>query len=284
MTTKIHTHRGHCQLCASIQAISVTTGRIAEHGYTRAGGYFSGSCPGSLLMNLHVSRDEADSRIKTARVEARLRRSTALRYQNRTDHPEEVWNGAYKLVRDFGKERRGDGLTREGARWCPLKSEEVFVPWADATPEFQEKGRIYAINSLLQRAEACESYANTLEKWADKIMGKVDPYLVSDLEPRDWEVGDVVRIGGKKGYDATVEAVEMKPYSTFGWRKGRNEIDVKHVRVTKPAITEKRVSEKAGGYVIREAQPAKTRWVAMRDIKDRKPNELVEELKKDGLL
>lgn len=284
MTTKIHTHRGHCQLCASIQAINVNTGIIAEHGYTRVGGYFNGSCPGSKVMNLHVSRSEADSRIKTARMEARVRRSTALEYQNRMEHPEEVWSGAYRVVRDFLKEAHGDVFARGGARWCPLKQVEVEVLWDDATPEFQEKGRVRAIGWMLERAETCERYANTLEKWADRITGKVDPYLVSDLEPRDWEVGDTVRIGGKKGYDAVVEAVEIKPYSTFGWRRGRNEIDVKHVRVTKPAITEKRASEKVGGYVIREAHSAKTLWVAMRDIKDRKPNELVEELKKDGLL
>lgn len=42
-----HTHTGHCQLCDRQQAVNVTTGLLAKHGYTKRWGFFSGTCPGS---------------------------------------------------------------------------------------------------------------------------------------------------------------------------------------------------------------------------------------------
>lgn len=285
MAKQIHTHRGHCQLCASVQAINTQTGAIAEHGYTRAGGYFSGSCPGSQAMNLHVSRATADARIFEARAEAVRCDATAFNYRTGVATPVYAWNGEYRLAAQLVGGRPVIDKTRDSyAMYCRLTQEEVIVRWELAPAEFQAISLERAIDSLTDRAKTCRDYADNLQKWADKITGKVDPYQAADLEPRDWEVDDVVRIGGKKGYDATVEAVAMQPYTTFGLRTGRSTVDCKHVQVTRPAVTEKRVSEKAGGYVIREARPAKVLWVAMRDIKDRKPNPLADELKAAGLL
>lgn len=93
-----------------------------------------------------------------------------------------------------------------------------------------------------------------------------------------------MQIGGKKGYYAVVEAVEVRPYQTFGFRRGRGTVDCKHVRVTRPEVTEKRSGKGDFSYVTREARPAKAVWIAMRDIKDRKPNPLADSLKEAGLL
>lgn len=285
MAKQIHTHRGHCQLCARIQAIETQTGTIAEHGYTRRGGYFSGSCPGSGLMNLHVSRTTADARIAAARGEVTEQRAMADSLTRRETHPEKAWTGEFKMVRASGRDITARSYILEGgAMYSKLERARVYVAWDKAPKSGQDVTRNETIRDCLERAKICEDYANFLESWAYLITGKVDPYQVQDLEPREWEVGDTVHIGGKKGYDATVKAVEIRPYTTFGVRRGRSTVNVKHVRITQPEVTEKRVSEKAGGYVSREARPAKVIWVAMRDIKDRKPNPLAEELAKAGLL
>lgn len=278
---QIHTHRGHCQLCAAVQAIDTQTGLIAEHGYTVKGGYFSGSCPGSRVMNLHVDRKTADDHIARAREEMGVARATADRFEAHIGHPKFSWNGEHRMVRDVFK--LWEMTTHDGASYCPLAKEKVLVKWAEASTEYQEISRHREINRLRERAIACERYANTLEAWANRITGKVDPYEVRDLEPREHAVGDTVTIGGKTGWTAVIEAIEDQKYTTFGFRRGRGTVMCKHARLTRPAITEKRVSEKAGGYVSREARLAKVFWVALRDIK-RPPNPLAEELRKEGLL
>lgn len=286
MTKKIHTHRGHCQLCASIQAIDVNTGIIAKHGYTKDRGYFSGVCPGSDHMNLHVERKLADQHISAARQEARDKRAQASRYASKAEHPGYVWNGSYKMAKDHMAFLMGDGIGCRSSRACAeyskLKEVEITVAWVDATPEYQEIGRKRAMEALITRAEDCEDYANKLEVWANRITGKVDPYQLKDLEPREHKVGDTVRIGGKMGYSAVVEALEERDYTTYGWRKGRNTVKCMHMRVTQPAVTEKRTKGEYS-YVTREARDAKVVWVACRDV-PRAPNPLAEELKKAGLL
>src|SRR3982751_1206469 len=61
MTSRKHTHTGHCQACTHIQAVSVTTGGIAKHGYTTRFGFFAGTCKGSDKLSLQVSREYADA-------------------------------------------------------------------------------------------------------------------------------------------------------------------------------------------------------------------------------
>jgi hypothetical protein len=277
---QLHTHRGHCQLCGRVQAIDVKTGLVAKHGYTVERGYFSGQCPGSDVMNLHVARDLADKHIATARREAADHTELANRYEQRTAHPSPVWNGKYRLVFDCVKDTRSRGYTRDGLRVCWLRDQEIFVPWDDATAEYQERGRTSAINELRRRAATCTSYADTLETWANRITGKIDPYLVEDLEPRNWQVGDTVTIGGKKGWSAVIEAIEEKKYETYGFSRGRDTIVCKHARLTRPAKPEKKDKD---GYVVRPGYPAAVMWIALRDIK-RPDTDLVAALKKAGLL
>lgn len=273
---QIHTHRGHCQLCTMVQALDVSTGIIAKHGYTVAHGYFRGTCPGSDRLNLHVDRTHADHSIAQARIEAAELVQTIAALRSGILRPVLVWDGTYdKVVKP--------SPTLHNPNRTHTVDVEHMVGWSDASEHYQRKQVEREVRGNQQRHDACVSYANDLEKWADKITGKVDAYQVKDLEPRDWQVGDVVRIGGKAGFDATIQKIEDQPYTTYGFRRGRGTVQCKHALVTRPEVTEKRVSEKAGGYVTREARPAKDIWVAVRDIK-RPVNTLAAELKKAGKL
>jgi hypothetical protein len=271
---QIHTHRAHCQLCTIVQAIDVATGIIAKHGYTVDHGYFSGTCPGSDLQNLHVDRTHADASIKRARADAEETDELVAKLRSGSIHPAKAWSGQYHQV---PAPRRGNPDA--------TRSERTMVPFGEADELHQRMAISGAIAEQERHARICRKHADELEAWADKITGKVDPYQVTDLEPRDWEVGDEVRIGGKgrDGWDAVIEAIEARDYSTHGFRGGRGTVKCKHAKLTRPAVPERRASEKAGGYVIREARPQKVVWVALRDIK-RPPNTLATELRKAGKL
>lgn len=266
---KIHTHRGHCQLCAKVQAIDVGTGIVAKHGYTVEQGYYSGQCPGSEALSLHVSRELADKAIAEALREAAIQAEQIDRFNKGTAHPATVWNGEYEWIETRGSTGR------------PYKKQvEKRVAWEEADESFREIGLRRAIGVLENRQRTCEHYARDVKHWADKITGKVDPYQVHELEPKEFAVGDTIHIGGKKGFDAVIEAIEDQKYTTYGYRYGRSTIICKHARVTRPAKPEKRAKD---GYVISEGREEAVLWVALRDIK-RPPTPLAEELKREGKL
>lgn len=266
MSKVTHTHRGHCQLCACVQAIDPKTGLIAKHGYTVQYGYFSGTCPGSERFSLHVSRVLADEHIKQARQEAATCLKLAEDYRTRVKTPGHVASGVYEWYADEKGRRR---------------ERETMVKFEDATEYHQRRGIVNAVSQLEHRATMCEHYAKDLGEWADKITGKVDAYAVSDLESTNWKVGDTIRIGGKKGFDAVIEAIENQPYQTRGWgRNGGGSVMIPHARITRP---ERPAKVTRDGYVSEPARPAKTYWEPLRHVK-RVPSKLAEELRKAGKL
>ena len=56
MTKRTHTHRGTCQTCGSVQAIDISKGTVAKHGYTTDYGFFNGTCTGSSIAPLEVAK------------------------------------------------------------------------------------------------------------------------------------------------------------------------------------------------------------------------------------
>lgn len=264
MAKETHTHRGHCQLCACVQAINPDTGRIAKHGYTVTNGYFNGTCPGSDVQSLHESRKLADAAIKSARQEAITLTKTAEDFRTRTRTPAFAGTGKWEEYRD---ERNR------------LRSREALVPFADAEPYYQREAIKTTVRQLERRAENCIAYAKDLEEWAGRITGKVGPYAVKDLEPTEWKVGDSVRIGGKSktfGFDATIEAIERQPLRTIHGYIG----NAMHAQVTRPARPEKKDKD---GWVVDQARPAYTYWEPLRNLR-RPVSKLAEELKKAGKL
>jgi len=275
-----HTHRGHCQVCLRVHAIDTETGRLATHGYRVLGHSFVGDCAGSHELSLHITREITDRIIASELRNEKAHTAHADALRAGTITPETVWTGKYVTIR-----------TQRPGKADKIDSEREMIPWADAVGRRHTVGGMdlcaeqvkMDIHVAKRRAEFARDHAARMTYWADRITGKVDAYRVEDLEAREWAVGDTVRIGGKKGFDAVIEAIEDRPYRTSGFRQGSRSIMCPHARITSPAVTEKRVSEAAGGYITRDARPAKTFWEALRNIK-RPPNALAAELKKADIL
>lgn len=51
-----HTHKGHCQVCGRVQAVSTNDNLMAKHGYDVQFGFFNGTCIGSDKKPLEVSK------------------------------------------------------------------------------------------------------------------------------------------------------------------------------------------------------------------------------------
>lgn len=275
MSTKhTHTHRGHCQLCASVQAIDMRTGVIAKHGYTVEHGYFQGECPGSGLLSLHTERSKCDAEIKRSRETAASCRETAAKYKAGTLFPAYAWNGEYHDEPD----PRRPGKTRKA---------ETMVDFGVAPKYYQEQRVRECIYAVEARAQQCERYADTMTKWAAEIFdGKVPAYRVEQLEPKGWKIGDTIRIGGRKGYDVTIEAIEDRPYRTNGFSRGSSSVMTPHALVTHPARPEKRTKPTKydpEGYVLEKARAAVQSWEPLRNCKREAPA-LAQRLKREGLL
>jgi hypothetical protein len=264
-----HTHRGHCQLCLRVHAIDTTTGLIAKHGYTVAGyGFFNGVCPESEKPSLHIARDRTDYYIAQAYADAdRAERKAEALTALTIDPGPNIWNGEYKIVE------------------CPLRGRyraNVEVPYSEALPYYQTMARTEEVHDLTRHAKNARNWAAERQKWADRITGKVDAYRVTDLEPRDWQVGDAVRVGGKKGHTLLIQEIKELPMRSRGWSHRSAVINVKHAAFTWPEYTKKEYNAESNRYVDVKV-PTHTIWEPLRNLK-RQPNTLATELKEAGLL
>ncbi len=278
MTTKhTHTHRGHCQLCLRVHALDMTTGTVAKHGYTIPDGYFVGECPGSDRHSLHIERKLTDAAIEDAEGRARSMRKHIAKLEAGTETPARAWSGRYVRV-EHKSRRSGQTYTT---------TEQELVPFAEAPAHYQAdavKGEIYKYDSF---ARAAEHRVEVLTKWAADIFdSKVPAYRVDEIEPTQWSVGDTLRIGGKKGFDAKIEAIEERDYKTVGFRRGSQTVRTPHALVTYPAKPEKRSKPDKydpEGYVIEKAREERKVWEPLRNFK-RTETKLAAVLKKAGLL
>jgi hypothetical protein len=229
---------------------------------------------------LHVARDVADLYIAKALDRRRDLLATAEQLREGIIYPTTAGTGRYHYVKKPSK--------RGGLREV---YEEIIVPFVEAEAKYQKHAVEKAIRMAENQADLEQRYADDLTLWANKITGKVDAYRVEDLEPREWKVGDEVRIGGKgkDGFTARIEAIEDRPYQTRGWRIGGGTVIAAHARLTRPARPEKRGKPSVlypDGCVITEGRPEKVIWEALRNIK--RPADavsaLAEQLKAAGKL
>jgi len=265
-----HTHRGHCQICLRIQAIDMATGLVAKHGYNVNEGYFKGTCPGSNLLSLHMSRERTNEMIAMYLERAQTEAAKAEALKAGTLKPVLAWDGTYAEM----------PVTRNGVTRMS-RGEQKLVPFAEVSEHYQQ--RAVALESLKADNNARHAllHKQQMQEWAAKIFDKQTPaYRVEDLEVREWQQGDVVRIGGKSGFDATIEAIEDRNYTTRGFRRGSETIMCPHARITRPQRFERRSRT---GIITHEAREAKTYWEPLRNIK-RPKSPLIQQLKKAGLL
>lgn len=102
-----HTHRGHCQICAHLQAVDVQKGTIAKHGYEVAGfGYFFGTCRASDKPPMERDRTITDATIKALHKFSTEQSKFAEDYRSGKLLPEQVvvgWVGRNDVVAPFAQ-------------------------------------------------------------------------------------------------------------------------------------------------------------------------------------
>jgi len=248
----------------------MVTGLVAKHGYNVQYGYFSGTCPGSNDLSLHVARENTDRIILMYLERAQAAAAEVEALKAGTLKPAEAWDGTYTEM----------PVTRNGVTRMS-RGEQRLVPFAEAAEQYQQRAVALAIFKADSTARHALLHKQQLQEWAAKIYDKQVPaYRAEDLEARDWQQGDVVRIGGKSGFDAVIEAIEDRKYTTRGFRQGSETIMCPHARITRPQRFERRSRT---GIITHEAREAKTYWEPLRHIK-RPKSPLIEQLKKAGLL
>lgn len=262
-----HTHRGHCQICLHVHAIDVHTGVLAKHGYEVTHGYFNGTCPGSGLKSLHVERVHTDRMIADLRTDALAFKALAKRYEAGTDHPPQA--------------RSGKTERRPHPKHGYMETHYEMVPFKDAPALYQQDAIKGACDELRRKAEHYEWSVKQLTEWAKTIYDEKRPaYDNKEFDNGEWKVGDTVRIGGKKGFDAVIEAIEDQDYRTYGFSRRARSVKIPHGKVTRPAIPERKTKD---GYVLQKAEAPRTYWEPLRNIK-RPKVALVEALREAGLI
>lgn len=198
MTSRKHTHVGHCQACARTHAVGINSGNVAKHGYTTRFGFFMGTCGGSDEKPLEVSRSYADDLlVRLAEYAAsETRRAAALLSGEAT--LVEVRSGKHKV------DSEGRSVRDRAGNKVP-----VMIPWDEATPEQRTRAVDVASRLAQQNAAGASAHAKQLAALIPTIHGKpltsvvpVDPVADAPLA-----VGDIVRVFGKSGFDAECIAI-----------------------------------------------------------------------------
>lgn len=282
MTKVTHTHRGHCQMCLRVHAIDVGTGLLAKHGYVVDGGMFKGECPGSGVLSLHVERTHTDAVITMYRKRQLEATTVADAMEAGEAHPSMVWLSDRRYAEFFSGVYHKKDHTDARGRVRQL-DEPTMIPWSTANKLEQKRQLEETVMRLRSEARHDKSTADTMVKWAADIFDKKTPaYPNEALDTGEWKVGDKVRIGGKKGFDTVIEAIEDRKYTTRGFRQGSQTIMTPHGRVTHAAHTVKKYDYDKGCNVNVPVE-AHTYWEPLRNIK-RPKVALLETLKAAGLI
>jgi hypothetical protein len=199
-TSRTHTHTGHCQACAHVHAVGITSGEIAKHGYTTRFGFFMGTCSGAGHPALEVSRAYADEMI--ARLEAfaveQVDRAKALRA------------GTIKLdTIETGRSKRNSagGIMRDRN----LRAIPETCSWEMGSDVMRAAAIDGAVRVANENARGARSHAAYLVKFIPTIFGKplISVAPVDAVADAPLAVGDTVRVWGKTGFDAVCIALRM---------------------------------------------------------------------------
>lgn len=140
--------RGICQCCGREQAV-LATGRMSQHGYTVANGWFQGVCPGHQYAPMQVDRSVTDALIADVRKGVEDCMALAEAYSSKEKTPAQVTEHVYR-----------DGR-------CQLVSVDY-----DSLPYYQKNDALRReIYKLRSRARQGEQFANDLEGLADAYYG-----------------------------------------------------------------------------------------------------------------
>jgi hypothetical protein len=87
------THRGHCQLCGSLQKLP--KGRLSLHGYTVAHGYFSGTCRGAKGLPFEQSINLILDEMDFAKKSLKMLRDNIKELRTHVDEQTRMWVHTY---------------------------------------------------------------------------------------------------------------------------------------------------------------------------------------------
>lgn len=144
--TKTQT-RGICQCCGRDHAV-LAFGRMSKHGYTVKNGWFNGVCSGHRHLPLQIERTVTDSIIQSVRRDCDRLDQVAVDLKSGKTHPNEAANGK--------RDNRGHA---------------ILCPFAEAAPWHQKEAVRFAIWNAEQRAQLGRSFADGMEKLAERIYG-----------------------------------------------------------------------------------------------------------------
>lgn len=173
-------HRGHCQKCGAIQVV-LSTGTLADHGYTVPNSYFKGTCQGSGELPLQVSRVITDAIILAMNDVATRNEVHSMALRSGVLKPEQVQQ-----------------LTAWGSReytYVDHKQVPIMKTWSDA--------------SALERSEQVELDASQAESDARFFRGHAKN--MSELATRvhgtaliDRDAEELARIQERKAKTAPI--------------------------------------------------------------------------------
>ena len=92
-----HTHKGHCQVCGRVQAVSTNDNLMAKHGYDVQFGFFNGTCIGSDKKPLEVSKRISEVTISNMKNAIEAKREKIETFTGVTQVPvvfttRDMWN------------------------------------------------------------------------------------------------------------------------------------------------------------------------------------------------
>lgn len=156
MTT--HTHRGNCQRCGAIQAAANVGDRlIAKHGYKVVerglGGFFLGTCEGSGVAPLQISRTYCDAFCVELEESAKANDAAVERMKRGNWHPRTIVVGT-----TYNRETR--------------THDDVRKDWDAATPYEQRRAIEIMIAQAESAARAKRSHVAMLQTLAAEVHGK----------------------------------------------------------------------------------------------------------------
>lgn len=97
------THRGHCQLCGSLQKLP--KGMLSLHGYTVAHGFFSGVCNGARALPFEQSMELIAHHVELAKDAIKRIKQTQHELRTTIDADTKMWISTY--VKDLHGYCRG---------------------------------------------------------------------------------------------------------------------------------------------------------------------------------
>lgn len=122
------THRGHCQACGRLQMLP--GGKLSQHGYTVAHGYFSGVCRGSK----HEPFEQSCKLVERFIAEAQAQLAGLETFQSKL-REESTTNTAF--FRTTQANRKGWQHSK-GSEWKSCTVRVEVVPFGDGTGSYNK--------------------------------------------------------------------------------------------------------------------------------------------------